>query len=143
MTCTTATNGALDPTFGAAGKVSNLLPPAKVLRYNPSPSSAVGGMTLSRYNADSTDTTFGTNGSVTIVASGGPLDDMDALAVQADGNHRVAVGLHSQRVHLVQRAATGHDGYATVGAERGIGRTIGVVPRQGHPTDRQQLAVGL
>ena len=93
VTCTTApSNGTPDPTFGAAGKVSNQLPPAKTMaQQSDGKLLVVGGMTLSRYNADgSTDTTFGKNGSVSIVASGGPLDEMNALAVQADGKIIVA-----------------------------------------------------
>jgi uncharacterized delta-60 repeat protein len=93
VTCTTVPgNGALDPAFGTAGKVSILLPPAKAIALQSDGKLlAVGGMNLSRYNPDgSVDTTFGTNGSVTIVANGGPVDEMLSLGVQADGKIVVA-----------------------------------------------------
>jgi len=93
VTCATVTsNGALDPAFGVGGKVSKLLPPATALALQADGKLlAVGGMTLSRYNTDgSADTTFGTSGAVTIVANGGPLDEMVSLAVQADGKILVA-----------------------------------------------------
>jgi uncharacterized delta-60 repeat protein len=93
VTCTTVqSNGALDPAFGVAGKVSVQLTPAKAVAIQSDGKLlAIGGMTLSRYNTDgSTDITFGTNGIATVVADGGPLDEMDAIGVQSDGKIVVA-----------------------------------------------------
>ena len=93
VTCTTLqSNGSLDPDFGDAGKVSVNLPPAKALALQSDGKLVVvGGMTLSRYNSDgTTDSAFGKNGSVTIVANEGPLDEMVAIALQPDGKIVVA-----------------------------------------------------
>jgi uncharacterized delta-60 repeat protein len=82
-----AVNGALDPAYGSAGKVSNALPPISAMALQSDGKLlAVGAMTLSRYNTDgSTDSSFGSSGKVTIVANGGATDAMRALAVQTDG----------------------------------------------------------
>ncbi len=93
VACTSpAPNSSLDAGFGSAGKLSNTLPAAKALALQADGKLLLlGGMTLSRYNADgSTDAGFGTAGRVTIVANGGGLDAMQALAVQADGRVVVA-----------------------------------------------------
>jgi uncharacterized delta-60 repeat protein len=93
VSCTTLpSNGALDPTFGAAGKVSaSLAAPSAVALQPDGKILTVGDMTLSRFNADgSIDAAFGTAGSVTLVASGGPVDALVALSIQADGKIVVA-----------------------------------------------------
>lgn len=93
VTCTTLqANGALDTSFGSGGIVSNTLSPAKALALQADGKLLVlGGLTLSRYNTSgSADTSFGTGGKVTIVASGGPVDSMQALALQNDGKIVVA-----------------------------------------------------
>jgi uncharacterized delta-60 repeat protein len=89
VTCATVlANGALDPVFGTAGKVSAAQLPAAmaVAPQTDGKLLALGGMKLSRFNTDGTfDTTFGSGGTVTLVADGGSLDAMLALAVQPDG----------------------------------------------------------
>ncbi|MFO1270428.1 MAG: Calx-beta domain-containing protein [Rubrivivax sp.] len=93
ITCTTvAASGSLDQSFGTGGKLNNALPAARALAVQPDGRLlALGGLKLSRYNVDgSADTGFGSAGVVTIVASGGPVDEMRALALQPDGRIVVA-----------------------------------------------------
>src|SRR5262249_47037447 len=93
VTCTTPTQTAgLDPTFGSGGKLTGGVAQAQALALQPDGKLvAVGGMTLSRYDAaGSPDLSFGTAGKVTIVANGGPTDEMRAIALQADGKIVVA-----------------------------------------------------
>jgi uncharacterized delta-60 repeat protein len=90
-------NGQLDATFGSQGKVfvNTLVPATALASQADGKLLALGGMTLSRYNADgSVDSGFGSGGKVTIVANGGGLDTMTALAVQPDGKI-VVVGFSS------------------------------------------------
>jgi uncharacterized delta-60 repeat protein len=85
-------NGALDTSFGSGGKVSNSFSPIKSMALQADGKIvALGGMTLSRYNADGTlDTSFGTGGKITVVANGGAVDAMQAVALQSDGKILVA-----------------------------------------------------
>jgi len=75
------TDGALDPTFGADGKVSGLAGTGacRALAIQPDGKIVAGGGVLARYDTDgSLDTSFGEIG---IVAT----DGVSALAIQADG----------------------------------------------------------
>lgn len=94
VACVTGSSGGLDATFGAGGKVSSTASPARAMAVQSDGKLVVvGGMTLSRFNADgSPDTGFGTAGKVPVVANGGGLDAMYAVAVQADGKIVVAGG---------------------------------------------------
>lgn len=93
VACTTPPPvGGLDPAFGAQGKVFDGSASASALLLQPDGKLlTLGGMVLARYLADgSADTGFGRNGKVTIVAKGGGLDVMQALALQPDGRILVA-----------------------------------------------------
>ena len=85
-------NGALDTAFGSGGKVTTTQLGAKALALQSDGKLlALGGMTLSRFNADgSLDAAFASAGVRSIVANGGPFDAMQALAVQPDGKIVVA-----------------------------------------------------
>jgi uncharacterized delta-60 repeat protein len=93
VVCTTiGANGALDTSFGSGGKVSNTFSPIKSMALQADGKIiGLGGMTLSRYNADgSLDSNFGTTGKIAVVANGGTLDAMQAVALQSDGKILVA-----------------------------------------------------
>jgi uncharacterized delta-60 repeat protein len=84
---------ALDPAFGASGKVtSSSFNPARAVALQADGKSVVLDVrNLTRYNSDgSLDTTFGIAGKVAIVASGGVLDAMEGLVIQSDGKIVVA-----------------------------------------------------
>jgi len=88
---TPAANGALDPSFGSQGKLFGSGASTALALQADGKLLTLGGMRLSRFNADgSIDAGFGNAGTVTIVANGGPLDAMRALALQSDGKIVVA-----------------------------------------------------
>jgi uncharacterized delta-60 repeat protein len=97
VSCATSqANGQIDAGFGSQGKVFSAVSPGTALAMQSDGKVlALGGMTLSRFNADgSVDASFGTGGKVSIVANGGGLDEMTGLAVQPDGKI-VVVGFSS------------------------------------------------
>ena len=88
---TPAANSALDLSFGSQGKLFGSGGNTALALQADGKLLAVGGMTLTRFNADgSVDAGFGSGGAVNIVAKGGPLDAMRALALQRDGKIVVA-----------------------------------------------------
>ena len=76
----------LDPTFGSQGRAFSTIASAHVLaQQRDGKLLALGGLVLTRFNADGTlDTAFGSGGKVDIVANGGAQDKMTGLAVQVD-----------------------------------------------------------
>jgi uncharacterized delta-60 repeat protein len=88
---TPAANGALDPSFGSQGKLFGSGGSTALARQADGKLLTLGGLQLTRLNADgSIDASFGSGGTVTIVANGGALDAMRALALQPDGRIVVA-----------------------------------------------------
>jgi len=97
------TNGTLDPTFGAGGKVTtdfgsgtddvralSIQADGKLVVAGSSVNGTTSDFALARYNTDgSLDTTFGTGGKVT-TAIGSKDDNGFALAIQGDGKLVVA-----------------------------------------------------
>ena len=80
--------GGLDTGFGTDGRVTEGLPGgAKAIALQADGKILlVGGLTLSRYDADGAlDGTFGSGGKVALVFNGGVLDEAFGLAVQPDG----------------------------------------------------------
>jgi uncharacterized delta-60 repeat protein len=96
-------NGSLDPTFGAGGKVTThfsgpydeayaliLQPDGKLVAAGYSYTGGNSDFALARYNPNGTlDPTFGTGGTVT-TDLGSPYDSARALALQSDGKLVVA-----------------------------------------------------
>jgi uncharacterized delta-60 repeat protein len=80
-------NGSLDAGFGSQGKLFDTSSRATNILLQPDGKLLVlGGMSLSRYNADgSLDASFGTAGRVAIVADGSANDAGHSLALQSDG----------------------------------------------------------
>ena len=89
VTCVTPVpNGALDPTYGAAGKVTAGLPDGAVALalQTDGKSVVVGGGSVARYTTAGTpDSSFGGTGVVPVSFSGGLLDELQGVAIQPDG----------------------------------------------------------
>ena len=89
VTCVTQQpNGALDPTYGVAGKVTTGLPrgASSIALQADGKTVVVGGLSMARYDTDgSLDASFGTGGLVTIAFNGGLNDEVQGLAIQPDG----------------------------------------------------------